>query len=99
MFEVGSFPTPRSSDEGNGLVFLGGHHVLVGSLAHRVDMWGKVLDLTLLEHLPDLIRVHVQVLAGVDCDHGGSGVGLYEVIDISLSQGVKYRALVQISKQ
>ena len=99
MFEVGSLAAARSSNEGNGLVFLGGHHVLVGGLANGVDMWGQVLDLTLLEHLPDLIRVHVQVLAGVDCDHGGSSVGLYEVIDISLSQGVKYRALVQISKQ
>ena len=52
-----------------------------------------------LEHLPDLIRVHVQVLAWVDCDHGWSSVGLYEVVDISLSQSVKDRALVQIPNQ
>ena len=52
-----------------------------------------------LEHLPDLIRVHVQVLAWVDGDHGRPGVGLYEVVDISLPQSVKDRALVEISKQ
>ena len=58
-----------------------------------------LLPLSYLEHLPDLIRVHVQVLARVDGDHGGPGVGLYEVVDISLPQSVKDRALVQISKQ
>ena len=99
MLEVGRFPAARSSNEGNGLVFLGGHHVLVGSLAHGVDMRRQILDLALLEHLPDLIRVDVQVLAGVDCDHGWSSVGLDEVIDISLPQSVKDGALVQISKQ
>ena len=99
MLEVGRFPAARSSNEGNGLVFLGCHHVLVGSLANRVDMGWEILDLALLEHLPDLIRVHVQVLAWVDCDHGGSSVGLDEVIDISLPQSVEHGALVQISKQ
>ena len=89
MFEVGSLAAARSSNEGNGLVFLGGHHILVGGLANGVDMWGQVLDLTLLEHLPDLIRVDVQVLAGVDGYHGGAGVGLYQVVDVSLPQGVQ----------
>ena len=99
MLEVGRFPAAGSSNEGDGLVFLGGHHVLVGSLAHGVDMRRQILDLALLEHLPDLIRVDVQVLAWVDCDHGWSSVGLDEVIDISLPQSVKDGALVQISKQ
>ena len=99
VLEVGRFAAARSAYEGHGLVLLGCHHVLVGGLTHGVDVGRQVLHLALLEHLPDLLRVDVQVLAGVDGDHGWASVGLYEVIDVSLPQSVEHGALVQISKQ
>ena len=42
-----------------------------------------------LEHVSDLLRVDVEVLARVDGDDGGAGKCLDEVIDISLPQSMK----------
>ena len=49
--------------------------------------------------MPNLFRVDVEVFARVDCNDGRTSISLYQVVDISLSQSVKHRALIQISDE
>ena len=38
--------------------------------------------------MSNLVGEDVEVLAGVDCDHGGSSEGLDQVVDVSLTKSV-----------
>ena len=49
MFEVGGLAGARPTNEGNRLVLLGGHHVLVSCVANRVNMGRQVIHLAFLE--------------------------------------------------
>ena len=49
MFEVGGLAGARPPNEGNRLVLLGAHHVLVSCVANRVNMWRQIIHLAFLD--------------------------------------------------
>ena len=55
-----------------------------------IIFFGDTKYFSYFEHVSDLLRVDVEVLAGVDGDDGGAGVGLDQVVHVPLSQGVEH---------
>ena len=53
--------------------------------------------LSYLKHLNNFFRVNCQRVTRIDSDHGGSSIGVDEIVAISLSKCVKNRTFIEVS--